>query len=437
MDLFVSGPTVIVPPPMDIMAISLSILISILGDLSAAPQLKLAVTELDLGEIQFGEMVKRAVRIENAGDEELEITEVSTSCSLCSSVAIKQRVLAPFQETELAVTFRPTNPGSRKKPQQIEVTVRSNDPKQPKAAIKVWAMVLPIERKETPIPQLLRLALRGRQLSTEQWVEVIQALPGEPTATHPELKELVSQWHQGPSFTAIPADGSIPASENYEARSSGALIHSALAKRLAEGAPRLARLLAMDLPEISEETEEILRTALTSVKGEVRSTLLLVLAELEWSRGRLPEAARLYEKLIETEDFPRSVWAVEGQYPPYSSDPGWHAARRVWRLAQLNWLLGKNDECLEMAKKGLTAFHGTRWIRWVDILLPLGSHWKAAGKRDKAKEIYVLAKERIPISHENRTAEKQFQIIQRDESIEQVIQEAEETLKDSLLEAEE
>ena len=410
----------------------------------AAPQLKVPVTRIDLGEMRAGQALKRDLKLRNDGDEALLISRIDSSCSLCASGTVAHTAIEPHGETRLSVTFKARAVGSAKQRQNVKLTLHSNDPKHPSFEIQVGATVLPLAPAKAGTPGLLRQALRGRHLSPEQWVEVIEALPGDPTSVNRDLDQLVSTWHWGPLFQPIPVAASVPLAvptsgtlvatglRQPDASTSSRLIHEALAKRLAAGAPRLARLLRRDFPDLSPAAVEQLKSLPEDASAQTRSTALLLLAELALSRGALQDAAALYQRLVDDKGFPESVLAAEAQYPPYSSDPGWHAARRVWRLAQLYWLLGQRQKCLDVARQGLEEFHGARWIRWADLLLPLAAAWAAQGEQQKAKETYALAGRFIPGGHAKAAAAQQHGMIHRTEQRTNAIESAKKELQDPL-----
>jgi hypothetical protein len=174
-------------------------------------------------------------------------------------------------------------------------------------------------------------------------------------------------------------------------------------------------MLAREFPGVSPAAVETLRHPSAGASSETRWTAELLLAELALSEGKLCEAASVYQKLLDDAAFADTFLTAEGQYAPYSSDMGWHAARRVWRLCQIYWLLGEHEKCLAAVEKGMERFGDARWIRWADILVPLAAKCSAAGDTQRAKRSYELLMRYIPSGHERAAATERSRAMRRAE----------------------
>lgn len=94
----------------------------------------------DFGEIR-PDPVDKTFNLKNGGDELLEITRVTTSCS-CTSGEVKDREIEPGNSTTLTVRFDPTamDPPIRGEVLRI-IYIRSNDPDQEETKIEITANV--------------------------------------------------------------------------------------------------------------------------------------------------------------------------------------------------------------------------------------------------------------------------------------------------------
>lgn len=119
-------------------ALSAVLIGSLASIASADPILKVEPIQIDLGVIQEGNLFERFLEVSNIGDGVLVIQDVKTSCG-CTAVAVDGIVeLEAGESQKIRVTFDSKNMdgGITKR-----VTISSNDPKMPKAVIKLIADV--------------------------------------------------------------------------------------------------------------------------------------------------------------------------------------------------------------------------------------------------------------------------------------------------------
>ena len=104
--------------------IFLIIILFALG-LSAEAVLKFKERKIDFGEINSGKVVELTFEFENAGDSDLEIKNINTSCG-CTYTTLEKKIYKPGEKGKLPVKF--FSKGYRGKVIKT-VTVSSNDPK--------------------------------------------------------------------------------------------------------------------------------------------------------------------------------------------------------------------------------------------------------------------------------------------------------------------
>jgi len=111
-------------------------------DLANAPQISLDRTEHDFGNVpQFGGVVTADFIITNSGASDLELGQVTTSCS-CTTAELSSSKLAAGETATLKVIFDPDfheEPLDRFK---RTVFIPTNDPAQPEAEVNVWVDIL-------------------------------------------------------------------------------------------------------------------------------------------------------------------------------------------------------------------------------------------------------------------------------------------------------
>jgi hypothetical protein len=104
-----------------------------------APVIRCEPEEFDFGKALPGRTLRKEFTLRNAGDAELLIDGVSTSCG-CTAAIAGARQLAPGRTTPLTVTLETRNSRGRL---EKRVVVRSNDPATPLLEVKVVATVEP------------------------------------------------------------------------------------------------------------------------------------------------------------------------------------------------------------------------------------------------------------------------------------------------------
>jgi hypothetical protein len=105
---------------------------------AAAPKVVFQETVHDFGTVVQGATVRHSFPFRNAGNADLEITSVTTSCG-CTAALASDRVLRPSKTGRVNVTFDSTGrPGVTDK----KVRVWTNDPAEPLVVLTVQGQVL-------------------------------------------------------------------------------------------------------------------------------------------------------------------------------------------------------------------------------------------------------------------------------------------------------
>jgi hypothetical protein len=104
-----------------------------------APIIRVEPDGFDFGRALPGRTLRKEFTLRNAGDAELVIAGVSTTCGCTAAIAGAKR-LAPGRTTPLTVTLETRDYHGRV---ERRVLVRSNDPKTPLLELKVAATVEP------------------------------------------------------------------------------------------------------------------------------------------------------------------------------------------------------------------------------------------------------------------------------------------------------
>ena len=107
------------------------------------PQLALAVTRIDVGDVVNGEIVGRDVVVRNEGAGPLVVANVSTSCG-CTTATLEPMTLDPGASGVLHIEFDSGAHGpDLTGPLMRQVFIASNDPQQPEAQLELVANILP------------------------------------------------------------------------------------------------------------------------------------------------------------------------------------------------------------------------------------------------------------------------------------------------------
>lgn len=113
-----------------------------LPDNSAGPVLKFDYTTHDFGTITEGKVVDWTVNFKNAGDKNLEIKNIKTSCG-CTAAVINGKILKPGESGSLKIEFDSANKFG--KTSKI-ISVDSNDSKNPMQTIIITADIIKKEK---------------------------------------------------------------------------------------------------------------------------------------------------------------------------------------------------------------------------------------------------------------------------------------------------
>lgn len=118
---------------------ALILLFAGLSTAQAAPQIVVDNLNYDFGEILQGEQVEQVFRFRNAGDQQLLLTNVRSSCG-CTAALLSATRIDPGGIGELRTTFDST---SFKGAIQKTITVDTNDPQHPLVSFAVSGNVKP------------------------------------------------------------------------------------------------------------------------------------------------------------------------------------------------------------------------------------------------------------------------------------------------------
>ena len=101
------------------------------------PRIRVEPEGFDFGRTRPLQTLRKEFRLHNAGDRDLVLQEVRTSCG-CTAAIVGKTTLAPGGSTPLSVSLR-TGGGAGRIVKSV--LVPSNDPKTPLLAIKIQATV--------------------------------------------------------------------------------------------------------------------------------------------------------------------------------------------------------------------------------------------------------------------------------------------------------
>jgi hypothetical protein len=104
-----------------------------------SPRISIAPESFDFGKALPGKTLRKEFTIRNFGDRDLVIDGVSTTCG-CTAALPKEKTIPPGGSTPLAVTLETRSYSGRI---ERRVLVRSNDPEDPRAEIRVIVTVEP------------------------------------------------------------------------------------------------------------------------------------------------------------------------------------------------------------------------------------------------------------------------------------------------------
>lgn len=102
------------------------------------PRLEVGREPLSLGDIQVGQQQGQILRIANAGEAELQVTNLSVEGNASFSVAPTQLLLAPGEAQDAVVRFTPLSRGDKRG----RLIISSNDPLAPRVALDLHGVGL-------------------------------------------------------------------------------------------------------------------------------------------------------------------------------------------------------------------------------------------------------------------------------------------------------
>lgn len=123
-----------------------TLFVLLLGILTACnasqPQLALAATQLELGDVANGIVVERDVVVQNTGAEALVVEGVATSCG-CTQATIEPMLIPPGGQGVLHITFDSGAHGPELRGELVrQVFITTNDPKQPNSMVELLANIV-------------------------------------------------------------------------------------------------------------------------------------------------------------------------------------------------------------------------------------------------------------------------------------------------------
>ena len=138
------------------------------------PKLVVKQREVDLGVIREGAKADAVFLLENHGQADLIIDKVTTDCG-CTRVELgeKEKVIPPGGAQKVVTTF---NSQGRPGKQTKTVTVRSNDPAEPKAILKLTVEVVTLVRITPPSRNFNIGNVRRGELVAKK----VRVLPSDP-----------------------------------------------------------------------------------------------------------------------------------------------------------------------------------------------------------------------------------------------------------------
>ena len=107
------------------------------------PQISVAESNLEFGDVVNGDVVVRKISVQNKGQGDLIIEAVSTSCG-CTQAAIEPMTILPGSNGTLTVEFDSGAHGPELTGELIrQVFIATNDPEQPETVLELAANILP------------------------------------------------------------------------------------------------------------------------------------------------------------------------------------------------------------------------------------------------------------------------------------------------------
>lgn len=107
------------------------------GSLFGKPSIQFSRLEHDFGVIRQNTAVKEVITFKNAGNSDLKIKKVETSCG-CTGTKVDKTTIKPGEEGTLEITF---NSGHNNGQVQRSITIHTNDPKNSTVVFRIKAIV--------------------------------------------------------------------------------------------------------------------------------------------------------------------------------------------------------------------------------------------------------------------------------------------------------
>jgi len=105
------------------------------------PDIEVAVTRYDFGQVKQGKVVTTEIPMRNAGRKDLKIKAVSTSCG-CTTAQVQPEVIPPGGEGKLLIRYD-SGAHPDKGPVQRHIYIASNDPDEAEVEVIITADVQP------------------------------------------------------------------------------------------------------------------------------------------------------------------------------------------------------------------------------------------------------------------------------------------------------
>ncbi|MCK5393201.1 MAG: DUF1573 domain-containing protein [Candidatus Omnitrophica bacterium] len=121
----------------------LFLIVSVRGEVMAAPKAGLDCHEFDFGEVTEGDVIEKSFILTNRGDEDLIIRGIHSACS-CTTVSIESYNLKPKEKTNFNIIYNTKGMDTGKDDESIYII--SNDPISEMTKFTIFAQIL--ERKE-------------------------------------------------------------------------------------------------------------------------------------------------------------------------------------------------------------------------------------------------------------------------------------------------
>lgn len=128
-----------------IVIVSMIGLATLLSACGGQPQIAITENSLNLGDVVNGEVVTREVTVQNAGQAELIIESITTSCG-CTKATLEPMTISPGESGTLYIEFDSGAHGPELTGELIrQIFIASNDPQQPEMVVELAANILPPE----------------------------------------------------------------------------------------------------------------------------------------------------------------------------------------------------------------------------------------------------------------------------------------------------